>query len=320
MGKYDNLSIAQMMPGNYVEGFFLLDSANVKRTANGSSFLAGKIRDKDADIEYKIWDYADTIHEHVGAIVKIRGAVQEYNGAKQLVIERIRLASNTDSYDLKAIVPCAPIDVDAVLRDLECGFLDSITNEVYRKIAVTAFERTKETLRVIPAAKSMHHAFVAGLLMHTYNIMKMCTAAIDVYGKDLIDRDLLLTGAFCHDLAKRKEYLLSEIGLVTEYSIQGQLLGHLVMGAQEIAEIAQECGIPASTEEVILLQHMLLSHHGEPEYGAAVVPKCIEAEILSRIDMLDAKVEMYREAMETIDIGTMSDYNKGLGHTVYNHA
>jgi Predicted HD-superfamily hydrolase len=177
----------------------------------------------------------------------------------------------------------------------------------------------KEVLTTLPAAISVHHAFIGGLLMHTYNIMQMCEATGRVYGDDLIDMDLLLTGAFCHDMGKRREFLLSKVGLVTEYSLPGQLMGHLVMGAQEIADIAKELNIPEESEQVLLLQHLLLSHHGELEYGSPVVPKVIEAEILSRMDMLDARIENYREVMEATDLGTMSEYVKYLGHTIYNH-
>ena len=315
---YEKLCIREMAPGCNVEGFFLLVSANVKTSNNGSQFLAGHLCDKDAEIDFKVWDYASDIHENVGSVVKIRGAVQEYNGAQQVVVERIRMAQANDVYDIKALVPCAPIDMEAVLAEIQ-QVLNGLSNETYKSIALKAFDRMKNDLRRIPAAKTIHHAFVGGLLMHTYNIMQMCAAAGRVYGYDIIDMDLLLTAAFCHDMGKRKEFVLSSLGLVTDYSLQGQLLGHVTMGAMEIAEIAKECGIPADAEQLLLLQHLLLSHHGELEYGSPVTPRTIEAEILSRMDMLDARVEVYREAMATVDMGCMSDYVKAVGHPIYNH-
>jgi 3'-5' exoribonuclease len=277
------------------------------------------LSDRNGEIEGKMWDYVSDIHENVGAVVKIRGVVQEYNGNRQLIIERIRKAQEGDPYDLKDLVPSAPINIPVVLGEIE-RLLKALNDDTYRSIALGAFERMKEDLKTIPAAISVHHAFLGGLLMHTYNIMQMCLAAGQVYGYDIINMDLLLTGAFCHDMGKRKEFLRSELGLVTEYSVPGQLMGHLVMGAQEIAEIAQELNIPVNSEPVILLQHMLLSHHGELEFGSPVVPKIIEAEILSRMDMLDARVESYREVMEDTEIGNVSDYIKNLGHSIFNHS
>jgi 3'-5' exoribonuclease len=318
MPKYEKVGVKQMYNGCFAEGYFLLTAANVKTSANGSLFLACKLGDKDGEIDGKIWDYADTIHEHVGGVVKIRGSVSEYNGANQIVIDRIRLAQDGDPYDLKELVPCAPIDVDAALLAIG-NMLNSITDDTYRRVALCAMERMKDVIKTIPAAKSVHHAFISGLLMHVYNMMQMSEAIGKIYGGDLIDMDLLLTGTFCHDMAKRNEFLRSEIGLVTDYTVRGKLLGHLTMGAQEIAEIGREIGEPADSEKIMLLQHMLLSHHGEPEFGAAVRPQIIEAEILSRVDMLDARIEMYREALNDIEMGTTSDFLKVMGHSIYNH-
>lgn len=319
MGKtYEIIPICEMQPGCNVEGFFILQKGTVKQSSNGSHFLSLRLSDRDGEIDGKIWDYASDIHEHLGAVVKIRGSVQEYNGAKQLIVDRIRLAQAGDTYDLKDLVPSAPINVPEVMGTIE-DILNRICDDTYRNIALCAFGRMKAVLATLPAAISVHHAFVGGLLMHTYNIMQMCEATGRVYGDDLIDMDLLLTGAFCHDMGKRREFLLSKVGLVTEYSLPGQLMGHLVMGAQEIADIAKELNIPEESEQVLLLQHLLLSHHGELEYGSPVVPKVIEAEILSRMDMLDARIENYREVMEATDLGTMSEYVKYLGHTIYNH-
>lgn len=130
-------------------------------------------------------------------------------------------------------------------------------------------ERHLETFRSIPAAKSVHHSFLSGLLMHTANMLCLADFLAGQYSQ-IIDRSLLLTGTLLHDFAKEKEFTFSQLGVVTDYSRKGQLLGHLVMGAQEIAQVAAELGTPE--EKSLLLQHMILSHHGEPEFGAAVKP------------------------------------------------
>ena len=132
-----------------------------------------------------------------------------------------------------------------------------------------------------------------------------------------LNRDLLITGTFCHDIGKIKEFQFSEMGLVNDYSVPGQLLGHLYMGAKEVSEIAESLGI--SEEKSMLLQHMLLSHHGKPEYGACVVPKTAEALILHMIDDLDGKMEVYRETIEDSEPNRMTDRVWPLDTKVYIH-
>lgn len=314
---YLNIPISDMKAGDDVEGFFLLSGANVKTSAKGGQFLAGKLKDKSAEIDFKIWDYASDIHEQVGSVVKIRGSVSEYNGSTQLIVERIRLAQSGDTYSLKDLVPCAPIDIDKIALDVE-GMLNGIRDNVYRAIALTAYDRMKDFLKVLPAAKTIHHAFLGGWLMHTSCMMNMAYSVSEVYGS-IVNLDLLLCGAFCHDIGKRKEYVLADSGLVKEYSTKGTLLGHPYMGAAEIAEIAAELKLDPNDERVILLQHMLLSHHGEPDWGAAVAPYFLEAEILYHLDVLDARIEAAREALEGTEAGTMTDYVKAFGHALYQH-
>ena len=133
----------------------------------------------------------------------------------------------------------------------------------------------------------------------------------------VIHRSLLLASAILHDVAKCEEFNTSPLGLVTEYSVRGQLLGHLVMGAQAVAACAEALGIPE--EKSTLLQHLLLSHHGQPEFGAAVVPICAESELLSLIDTMDSRMEIYREVLDQTPAGTCSNRIFALEHRVYHH-
>ena len=130
--------------------------------------------------------------------------------------------------------------------------------------------------------------------MHTYNMLRAADFLAGLY-PEVIDRSLLLTGTLLHDFAKEREFVFSDLGIVTEYSTAGQLLGHLVMGAQEVADVARELAI--AEEKSLLLQHLLLSHHGEPDFGAAVRPMCAEAELLSYIDLIDSRMEIYAETL-----------------------
>ena len=135
--------------------------------------------------------------------------------------------------------------------------------------------------------------------------------------ESVIDRSLLIAGTLLHDFAKCEEFTTSPLGLVTDYSVKGVLLGHLVMGAHEVANVAVSLNIPE--EKSVLLQHLILSHHGEPEFGAAVKPMCAESELLSFIDMIDSRMEIYRETLQEVPAGEFSKRIFALDRSIYHH-
>jgi len=248
-------------------------------------------------------------------VVKVRGSVTEYNGALQFTIRLFRPANEQDQYDLADLVESAPIDRDETVAEVR-NLVASIEDGDYRAICDTMLNRHLETFSSIPAAKSVHHAFRSGLLMHTANMLRMADFLAGEYA-DFVDRSLLLAGTLLHDMAKEKEFLFSELGLVTDYSVKGDLIGHLVMGAQEIYVTAKELNIPE--DKSVLLQHMILSHHGTPELGAAVLPRCAESELLSMIDRMDAHMQVYRETLQKLPVGSFSDRIFALEKRIYNH-
>lgn len=311
-----NKRIAAMVSGDEVEGFYILKSANGKVSANGKPFLTGALSDKSGTMELKVWDYSGPLGTpDEGKVVKVRGTVGEYRGTLQFTAGRIRLAEDNDPVDVTALVPTAPIDRDAAMDELE-KWVASIEDEDYRAVAAAMLGRHGEKLYAIPAAKSVHHAFLGGLLMHTANMMKIADFLAAMY-PETIDRSLLLTGTLLHDMAKEQEFVFSQLGLAVDYSIEGQLLGHLVMGAQETAEVAASLDVPE--DKSMLLRHLILSHHGEPEFGAAVRPLCAEAELLSLIDSVDSRMEIYRETYDTMDVGTFSPRIFALEKKIYRH-
>ncbi len=310
--------IAQMHPGDEVEGFYLLKDALLKTTAAGKPFLSAVIADKTGSIDLKVWDYSGPVGASpadAGKAVKVRGQVSEFKGAPQFTAGRIRLAAEGDSYDVGALVPVAPIDADETLQTVRRQ-IASLTDRDYRTVAETMLERHLDAFRQIPAAKSVHHSFLSGLLMHTSNMLKTADFFSGLY-PEVIDRSLLMTGTLLHDFAKEREFVFSDLGIVTDYSTRGQLLGHLVMGAQEILDVSRELGIPE--EKSVLLQHLILSHHGEPEYGAAVRPLCAEAELLSYIDMVDSRMEIYAENLPEVPVGGFSGRIFALDKRIYHH-
>ena len=309
-----NVRISDLTVGQQFEGFYILKEAQAKTTAAGKPFLSAALSDCSGKVPAMVWDYAGPIvGADVGKVVKVRGEASEYKGSLQVTVDKIRLAGADDHYDVTALVPTAPIDVDAVLQEVR-DLIASIEDADHRLLASTLLERNLVAFKDIPAAKSVHHAFIHGLLMHTAYMLRTADFLSKLY-PEVVNRSLMLAGTLLHDFKKREEFVFSELGLVTEYSVKGQLLGHLVMGAQEIAAVAVELGIPE--EKSVLLQHMVLSHHGEPEFGAAVRPMCAEAELLSYIDMIDSRMEIYRENLPDAPEGGFTQNLFALGKKIY---
>lgn len=304
--------------GQNISGCFLLKQASMRSTTSGKPYLSGQLADKTAAVELKVWDYTGPLGEaDQGKVIYMQGRVSEFRGSLQITADRLRLAGPEDPYRLSDLVPSAPIDVNRTLAELE-QMLSAMEDKDYQAVCREMLTRHRERFVTIPAAKSVHHSFLHGLLMHTVYMMKTALFLSKLYG-EILDRDLLLAGAFLHDFAKMQEFTLSPAGLVSDYSVSGQLLGHLVMGAEETAQVCRELGTPE--EKSMLLQHLILSHHGEPEFGAAVLPACAESELLSYIDMMDSRMEIYRETLEKTEPGAFSDRIFALDNRrIYRHS
>ena len=308
--------ISDMDVGDQIEGFFLLQDAYAKTTMSGKPFLSMVLSDCTGTIDAQVWDYSGPVTpKDSGNVVKIRGTVSEFKGTLQITVERFRIAVSDDQYNISDLDPTAPIDVEAVWKKLQ-EIVDTIEDQDYASICKEMLRRYGEKVKSIPAAKSVHHSFLNGLLMHTTYMLKTANFLADMY-QSVIDRSLLIAGTLLHDFAKCEEFTTSPLGLVTDYSVKGVLLGHLVMGAHEVANVASSLNVPE--EKSALLQHLILSHHGEPEFGAAVKPMCAESELLSFIDMIDSRMEIYREALEEVPAGEFSKRIFALDRRIYHH-
>ncbi len=313
--EYDK-PVADMTPGDQIEGFYILSDIQVRTSSAGSPYVSARISDAGGVMDAKIWNYAGGLEEEDnGRVFKLRGEVGQYKGSPQFSIQRIRPADDGDHYDLEALVPCAPIDADKAEEELRSMVL-SMKDGDYRAICLAMLDRCGKVFFAMPAAKSFHHAFLHGLLMHTLNMMRTADFLAELYG-DIIDRDLLLAGTMLHDFGKREEFALSKLGLVNDYTPRGKLLGHLYICAEQVAALARELG--ADGEKSMLLQHMILSHHGTPEFGAAVAPQCAESELLSYIDLIDSRMEIYAETLGDTPPGQFSARVYSLDKAIYNH-
>lgn len=310
------MTISEMNIGDAVEGFYLLQSAVAKETGGGKPFLLMSLADCTGTIDAQIWNYAGPVTpKDAGAAVYVRGTVSEYRGLPQVTADSLRLAGENDTFNPAALVPAAPIDAEKTWREIQ-ALVDSMEDPDYAGICREMLRRYGDRFREIPAAKSVHHAFLNGLLMHTSYMLRAADFMAGLYSA-VIDRSLLLAGTLLHDFAKAEEFVFSPLGVAVDYSVKGELLGHLVMGAGEVARVAEEENVPE--EKSVLLQHLLLSHHGEPEYGAAVRPVCAESELLSFLDMIDSRMEIYRETYREVPAGEFSRRIFALDRRVYHH-
>lgn len=269
-----------------VEGFVLVKSCDKKTAKNGSMFLDLHLADKSGEINAKMWDFREgAFLPEANSIVKVRGVISEYNGTPQLRVDRIRAKWDNDNVDMSDIIPSADYTGVFMMQSIR-DKVDAFRTEPLKKLVNAVLDEYGDRMIDCPAAFRLHHAIRGGLLMHTLSIVKLCECVASIY--PAVDRELLISGAILHDVCKTDEFVISQSGLVDGYTAEGTLVGHLVMGAMMIDRIARENDIDKDT--AMLLEHMLISHHGEPEFGAATRPLFLEAEILSELDSLDANI------------------------------
>ncbi len=304
--------------GDSFTDYYVISDIHVRSDRNGHPFLTASLSDASGCLPAKMWDYGGPLSEEDNArVVRVQGTVTEFNAQPQVTIRQLRAADERDAgrYRTEDLLPSAPIDTEQALADVR-SLTESISDSDYRRAAQAMLERHIETFRTVPAAKSVHHEYLHGLLMHTAYMMRIADYLADLYSH-IIDRNLLLAGTLLHDLAKDREFSFSPLGLVSGYTVPGDLLGHLYLGAQETADVCRELNIPE--EKSVLLQHMILSHHGDPEFGACVPPRCAESELLSMIDRIDSRMEIYTKACESVPEGNFSAPVFSLGKSVYHH-
>lgn len=287
-----------------VEGFAVIKQCEKKMTKNGSYYLDLVLSDKDGEIFAKLWDYNEAAHGkyETDMFVKIRGVISQYNGHDQLKIDRIRPVIESDNVDVSDFVKSADYSGEEMYNHI-LSLVNAFKDEDLKKVVSYLFEENKEKILYFPAAFRLHHAIRCGLLMHTASIVKLCESVCKVY--PFVNRELLLSGAILHDIAKTVEFDVKETGIASGYTVEGNLLGHLVMGAMMVKEASQKLNI--DSEKSMLLQHMILSHHGEPEFGAAVRPLFLEAELLSQLDLMDARVYEIMDAVNGIEKGEFTN-------------
>ena len=287
--------------------FFMVKSVAVKTGSTGKPYLDVVLGDNTGEINGKKWDVGTSDHLlKEKDIVKIIAVVTEFNSQLQLKIQRIRKAvpeSNPDDImDMGDFVKAAPEDPEE-MYDYILRSCDSIKDEDYRKLCLRVLEDNREKLMYYPAASKNHHAELGGLLYHTKRMLMNGERVCQVYTN--LNKDLVIAGVVLHDIQKIFEIDADTDGMASGYSFEGQMLGHIVMGVKYIDKLADETDLPY--EKKIMMEHMVLSHHYEPEFGSPKKPLFPEAEMLHYLDMIDAKMFDMEEAVSKTEPGEFSD-------------
>ena len=287
--------------------YFLVKTSAVKVGSNKKAYLDLLLADCTGEISAKKWDIADEelpglekIKE--GSIIKVNAQGTEWNGMKQLRVSRIRQTSAEDNLVMKDYIKAAPEEA-ADMYDYIYSRAEAFQDEDLRNICIRELTDNKEKLMYYPAAQKNHHAEMAGLLYHVKRMLMMAERACEVYTN--LNRELVMTGVILHDMEKINEIQSNELGVSTGYSFEGKMLGHLVQGVRTIDRLANELGMPR--EKAVMLEHMILSHHYEPEFGSPKKPLFPEAEMLHYLDMIDAKMFDMQDALEKTEPGEFSD-------------
>ena len=311
------MNFTQINKTGTVEGFCLIKTVERKLTSRGVPFLDMTLTDSDGEVGAKLWDYKEELHgEFVpNDLVKVRGTMTPFNDTQQLRIERIRRVSDEDGVRIEDFVPSAGFSGEAMFDEL-IAVADAFSDEELKLLVKTLLNEYRDRLIYWPAAFRLHHAIRGGLLYHTLSILRMAQSVAKIY--PFIDSDLLSAGVILHDIAKTQEFDVAPTGIASGYTVDGNLVGHLVRGAMAVEKCGRE--LELSEETLMLVEHMIISHHGEPEFGAAVRPMFLEAEILSELDTLDAKIYEIEQACRGVEPGEFTQRQWALDNRkLYNH-
>ena len=316
--------IQELKDSDLVESIFLVKQASVQTDKMGMPFMSLVLMDKTGEMDARVWT---DVEKYVSQVVEdsfifVQGKCKLYLQNKQIIIKKIRVLRE-DEVELKDYLIESELDADFLYSEL-IKAIHSMEDPYYKALAQSVFEDDSEVISLLkkaPAARSIHHAYPTGLLEHIVSISKILDQIASHY-QPHVDRDLLLLGGFFHDIGKLWELSYSK---TTNYTTEGRLIGHLVMGVElidkKIREMEAKEGLLPDVfpeEKKLLIKHIVLSHHGHLEYGSPKRPKCLEAWIVHSVDNLDSKVNAMIEFMKKDETpGQWTGLNRNLQRFLY---
>ena len=317
------IAISQMRDGDTVDQSFILNNKALGTTNNGKLFIKGECSDATGAVHVRMWNAAKEVYERLpsAGYVTVRGHVETYQGHLQIVADALNPVTDVSKLDLGELLKHTQKNVPEMLTRVR-EVLSKIQDKDLAAL-VESFVGDADLMKkfsIAPAAMGMHHAWIGGLLEHTVSVLELALLICPRYPD--IDQDLVLAGLFLHDIAKTAELSYTS-GF--DYTDLGRLVGHVVLGTLWIetraAEVGAKRGTPLRKDLLMVLEHIVLSHHGEPEFGAAVTPKTPEAILVNMIDNLDAKTQMAVDAVAApSEDQTWTEYHKAFGSKLYRPA
>lgn len=273
----------------------LISNATKGVTNNGSPYLTLTLQDDSGSIDGKYWDISkeQTALIEAGKVYEVHFDVLSYRGVLQAKIHKINAVDQAE-IDLVDFVKHSDIPKNQLQAEIK-SYINMVENPIISKLVIEIMKEYHEEFFEYPAASKNHHNYVGGLATHVLGMLKVANQLCDTY--PILSRDLMIAGVILHDIGKTVE--LSG-PFMTEYTKEGKLLGHISIMQAKIFEVAEKFNL-AECEEVTLIRHMVLSHHGQYEYGSPVLPMIIEAEMLQFVDNIDARVEALTKAFEETD-------------------
>ena len=298
---------AELKPQTEVTDFFMIKSAGIKVGSNKKQYFDVLLGDKTGEVNSKKWDISEAEISMLqnmkeGDIIKVRALVTDWNGQTQLRIGRIRPANGEDQLDIADFIKAAP-EQSQDMFDFIYQTADNMKDQDLRALCTRLLADNHDKLMYYPAASKNHHAEYGGLLYHVKRMLMTGLAVCDIY--PILNRDLVAAGVILHDIEKLNEIQSNEYGVSPGYSFEGQMLGHIIQGIKLLDRITAELNFPR--EKALMLEHMILSHHYEPEFGSPKKPLFPEAEVLHYLDVLDARMFDMEDALNGVEPGNFSD-------------
>ena len=317
--KKDNYKyISELKKDDEIVSIYRIASKRMQVSKDGKKFLLLTLSDKTGVIRAIDWHNAELNDNKVsvGDVVKVEGKIVIFENRLQLNISKNSMLRVLDEseYDHERFIETSKRDIEKMYQEL-VGIIKNIKNKYLKSLLERIFVQDRNFLELFlkaPAAVSIHHVYKGGLLEHTLDVVEVCSKVAEKYS-EVIDSDLLITGAILHDIGKAYEYEITSSGInVTD---KGELLGHISIGVNIVERVVKE--IKGFPEELLIeVKHMILSHHGEFEWGSPVLPKTPEALVLHMIDNLDAKISQFLRLTEKGEPGGWSEYDRRLGRRI----
>lgn len=309
----DGVKIADLKEGMICDGTYILKEAVMKKTQAGKFYIDIIFMDDTGEVGAKKWDASneDMARLKDNKLYQVNVRVQMWQNKTQLNVNSIRLAPAEVQERIADFIPAAPFTPEEMLEVVD-SFIEKIKNDDMKKLVSSIYSDFREKLVYYPAAKALHHAIRSGYLYHITTMLKTAEKISEVY--ENVDTDLLFTGVLLHDVMKLEELDSTELG-IADYSLEGQLIGHIEMGIMLVDRKQVEFGL--NNDVCLLIKHMILSHHNLPEYGSPKPPMFLEAELLHYIDLIDARNYDFEQQYRTVMPGEVTERVWSLDRRIY---